>query len=318
MLKINDLSVTVKADGKTVKVLDGLSYDLKKAEVLAVVGESGSGKTLHALALMRLLPPGAQATGEIIFEGRDILKLDKEALRRLRGGKIGLVFQDAAASLNPVFTVKSQLTEALLAHNKLTGEEALAQAIKILKSVGIEEKFLTAYPHQLSGGMRQRVMIAIALCCNPGLLIADEPTTALDVTVQSQILDLLKTLKEQRDMTVIFITHDLALLYDIATRIVVLYGGRKVEEASKKDLFAAPQHPYTKGLLASIVKLGEKPEVLNAIPGVPPLPGEIFPGCNFEPRCPYSMPICKMQDPPLFDLGGRSSRCWLCQGAQNG
>lgn len=311
MFEIKNLSITFDVDGSGICVLEDLNYSLGKAQVLAVVGESGSGKTVHALSLMKLLPPGAKAAGEVLLEGQNVFAMDKEALRKLRGGKIAMVFQDPMTSLNPVFTVKNQITEAILAHTKIPKQEAVEKAKKILKEVGIEEKFLDVYPHQLSGGMRQRVMIAIALCCGPKILIADEPTTALDVTVQAQILELIKKLQKEHEMTVIFITHNLAIVDDVADRVIVLYGGQKVEEAAKEDLFKNPLHPYTKGLLASIVTLGDKQEKLNAIAGAPPMPGEVFKGCNFEPRCPFKMKKCKTQKPPLFEAGHSKVRCWL-------
>ena len=313
MIKISNLTVSFRDGGSDLTVLDDLSYTLKKAEVLAVVGESGCGKTIHALSLMRLLPAGASVRrGEIMFEQQDILKLSSDEVRHIRGAKIAMVFQDPMTSLNPVFTVQEQLEEAILAHQKITKQQAAAQAEDILHKVGMEKQFLKSYPHQLSGGMRQRVMIAIALCCNPQILIADEPTTALDVTVQAQILELIKKLQKENNMTVIFITHNLAIVDDIATRVIVLYGGQKVEEAAKEELLQNPLHPYTKGLLGSIVTLQSRQTKLSAIPGAPPLPGEQFKGCSFEPRCPFRMPKCKTEKPPVFMArDNHQVRCWM-------
>lgn len=313
MIKISNLTVSFSDGANKLTVLKDLNYTLKKGEVLAVVGESGCGKTVHALSLIRLLPSGANIDGgEIIFEDKDILKLTPAQVRRIRGAKIAMIFQDPMTSLNPSFTVQSQIAEAILAHQKIAKEKAIERAQDILQKVGIEKQFFTCYPHQLSGGMRQRVMIAIALCCNPEILIADEPTTALDVTVQAQILQLIKKLQRENNMTVIFITHNLAIVDDIATRVIVLYGGQKAEEAPKEELLTNPLHPYTKGLLGSVVTLQSRQTKLNAIPGAPPLPGEHFEGCNFEPRCPFRMPKCKTQKPPVFMArDNHQVRCWM-------
>lgn len=313
MIKISNLTVSFNEDGADLTVLRNLSYSLEKAEVLAVVGESGCGKTIHALSLMRLLPPEARVNnGEIIFEQKDILKLPAGEVRKIRGEKIAMVFQDPMTSLNPVFTVEEQIAEAILAHKKISKQEALKKTSDLLQKVGIDKKFLKSYPHQLSGGMRQSVMIAAALCCSPQILIADEPTTALDVTVQAQILELIKKLQKENNMTVIFITHNLAIVDDIATRVIVLYGGQKVEESAKQELFNNPLHPYTKGLLGSVVTLQSRQTKLNAIPGAPPLPGEVFKGCSFEPRCPFKMPKCKNECPPVFMAGDNHQvRCWM-------
>lgn len=316
MLNISDLTIDFNDDGEALTVLDGLSYNITAGEVLAVVGESGSGKTVHAMSIMRLLPQEAQiAKGQILFDGKDILKLSPKAIRAVRGAKIAMVFQDPMTALNPVFTVGEQIIETIRAHKKINKPHALREAEEMLEKVGIDKKFIDSYPHQLSGGMRQRVMIAIALCLKPQILIADEPTTALDVTVQAQILDLIKKLQKEYNMTVLFITHNLAIVDDIASRVIVLYGGQKAEEATKEELFKNPLHPYTKGLLCSIVKLGIKQDRLNAIPGAPPLPGEKFRGCNFEPRCSFKMPKCARCKPPLFNTGnGHEVRCWLYEG----
>ncbi len=320
MLKIDNLTINFNDDGKKLTVVDNLSYRVKEGEITAVVGESGCGKTVHALSLMQLLPPSATASGKALFDGQNILELKGEALRALRGGKIGIVFQDPMTSLNPVFKIASQITETLRAHKKITKQEALKEAVKLVKQVGLEEDVLSKYPHQLSGGMRQRVMIAVALCCGPKLLIADEPTTALDVCVQAQILQLIKDLRAASKLTVIFITHNLAIVDDLADRVVVLYGGVKVEEASKKQLFDNPLHPYTQGLLGSVVSLNNTEQRLPAIAGNPPVTGQVFKGCNFASRCKYVMPCCTKEKPPLFEVDGRCARCWLMKdkAVQNG
>lgn len=319
MLKVTNLSVSFNSPSGMVKALDGLCYTLNEGEILAVVGESGCGKTVHSLALTRLLPPGAKASGEVLYKGKDILKTEGKDLRALRGAEIGMIFQDPMMSLNPVFTVAAQMTETLRAHLKISKKEALKKSAELLAKVGIDEKFLNSYPHQLSGGMRQRVMIALALSLNPGILIADEPTTALDVTVQLQILELIKKLQKEYAASVIFITHNLAIVNNIADRVLVLYSGEKVEECSKEDLFRKPLHPYSEGLLNSVVKLSSKEKRLKAVKGAPPAPGKEFKGCKFAPRCPYASEQCKTRKPPLFEAGvGRLVKCWKYEDAQNG
>lgn len=319
MLKVTNLSVSFNSPSGMVKALDGLCYTLNEGEILAVVGESGCGKTVHSLALTRLLPPGAKASGEVLYKGKDILKTEGKDLRALRGAEIGMIFQDPMMSLNPVFTVAAQMTETLRAHLKISKKEALKKSAELLAKVGIDEKFLNSYPHQLSGGMRQRVMIALALSLNPGILIADEPTTALDVTVQLQILELIKKLQKEYAASVIFITHNLAIVNNIADRVLVLYAGEKVEECSKEDLFRKPLHPYSEGLLNSVVKLSSKEKRLKAVKGAPPAPGKEFKGCKFAPRCPYASEKCKNRKPPLFESGvGRFVKCWKYEDAKNG
>lgn len=318
MLKIENLSVGFDTSKGRFTVLDGLSYHLKKGEILAVVGESGCGKTIHSLAITGLLPVNARITGgSIIYKNQDIAKMDENALRKVRGSGIGMIFQDPMMSLNPVFTVAAQITETLRCHTKISRKEALKQAGELLKKVGIEEKFLKAYPHQLSGGMRQRVMAALALCLHPDILIADEPTTALDVSVQRQILELIKKLQKEFSASVIFITHNLAIVNNIADRVLVLYAGQKVEECSKEDLFKKPLHPYSEGLLNSVVRLDLNDKRLKAIKGTPPAIGEVLQGCKFAPRCPYATEKCRTQKPPLFEVENRFVRCFK-YGGQNG
>lgn len=314
VLTVRDLRVDFTVDKRTVPVLRGLSYTLEKGRILAVVGESGSGKTVHALSLLRLLPPCADiAGGEIVFNGQNLLSLSPSALRDVRGNKISMIFQDPSSSLNPVLTIGEQLEETLRAHRKISREEARHEAAKLLARVGIAdaEKRLEEYPFQFSGGMCQRVMIAMALALSPDILIADEPTTALDVTIQAQILDLVKELQTASGTAVIFITHNLALAAQIADDVLVLYAGLCMEKAPAKDLFARPFHPYTQGLLSSLASLNETREELPAIPGNPPVPGESGPGCPFAPRCSKAFDKCRACLPSLFEKDGRQVRCWL-------
>lgn len=314
LLQVKDLAVCFTTDEGTTPVLHGLSYTLPKGKILAVVGESGSGKTVHALALLRLLPPTAHITkGQILLNGQNICRLGEKKLRALRGAKIAMIFQDPAASLNPVLTIGEQLTETLLAHEKLTQQQARARAIELLEKVGIREpeKRLEEYPFQFSGGMCQRVMIAMALALNPDVLIADEPTTALDVTIQAQILKLIRSLQQQSQMSAVFITHNLAVVAGIADEVLVLYGGLCMEQAPVEELFARPLHPYTQGLLKSLVSVTKKEEILPAIEGQPPLPGQIKQGCPFAPRCAKASDKCFKICPPLFEKAERRVRCWL-------
>ncbi len=313
ILKIDNLQVSVSAD-KT-PVVRGLSYELPKGKVLAVVGESGCGKTLHSLSILRILPPGVEITGgHILYDGKDILSLSAEQLRQLRGNKIAMIFQDPMTSLNPIRTIGKQLTETILAHKKCSKLRAQAHAIRLLKKVGIADarKRMKEFPFQFSGGQRQRIMIAMALCLNPDVLIADEPTTALDVTIQAQILKLIKQLQKSRDMASIFITHNLAIVADVADEVLVLYGGYCMEKASVQNLFDKPLHPYTQGLLGSLVSLTQKKaEHLPAIEGYPPAPGTPKEGCPFAPRCPHAWDKCHKELPPLYKQGAHEVRCWL-------
>ncbi len=302
MLKVENLSVSLPSEEGYLTVLHDLSYELKDGEILAVVGESGCGKTISALALNRVLPAGAKVTGKVLLDGVDLLKLSEEQMRKVRGAKIAMIFQDPMTSLNPAFTVANLMKETLKAHEKITSEEALKKAEGILSDVEIDKKFLFSYPHQLSGGMRQRVMIALALCCNPAVLIADEPTTSLDLTTQKQILDLLKKLQRQKNLSILFITHNLAIVNDIAHKVLVLYGGRKVETAQKETLFNNPAHPYTKGLLSSLVTLQSRGDRLPAIEGAPPPAGRIFEGCSFAERCKFATEKCFRTQPPLIEV----------------
>ena len=313
VLSVENLKVAFDTDLGQAEILRGLSYRLQKGKVLAVVGESGCGKTLHALSILKLLPPGGKITqGRILFKGKDILSLSAEKLRQLRGGKISMIFQDPMTSLNPIRTIGKQLTETILAHRKMSKLRAQAKAVSLLKQVGIANarERMKQYPFEFSGGQRQRIMIAMALCLHPEILIADEPTTALDVTIQAQILKLIKKLQCKNEMAAIFITHNLAIVADVADDVLVLYGGHCVEKAPVQALFASALHPYTQGLLGSLVSVNKKQEKLSAIEGYPPAAGQELSGCPFAPRCPRATQQCLAQLPPLQETNGHAVRCW--------
>ncbi|HSV33566.1 MAG TPA: ABC transporter ATP-binding protein [Pyrinomonadaceae bacterium] len=319
LLEVKNLQTHFPTRAGLVRAVDGVSFYLDRGELLGLVGESGCGKSMTALSIMRLVaPPGRIAGGEIIFDGRDLLKLSNAEMRAVRGDDIAMIFQDPMTSLNPVFTVGEQIGEALRLHRKLSRPQAREGAIAAIREVAIPdpETRVNDYPHQLSGGMRQRVMIAMALACDPKLLIADEPTTALDVTIQAQILDLLDNLRKTRELAVLLITHDLGVVAEVADRVAVMYTGKIVEESPVDELFAKPRHPYTEGLLHSVPKLTEvgvaRAERLQTIEGVVPSPTNLPPGCHFEPRCPYRMPRCKEGEIPLYPAGeGVVVRCVL-------
>jgi len=307
LLSVRDLRTEFATDEGRFAAVDGVSFDLAAGEVLGIVGESGSGKSVTALSILRLVPdpPGRITNGSITFDGESLLGRSERAMRRIRGAKISMIFQEPMSSLNPVFTIGDQIMETVRRHQRLGKHEARRKAAAMLDLVGIPSAAgrLDDYPHELSGGMRQRVMIAIALACNPKLLLADEPTTALDVTIQAQILDLLKSLQAELDMSVILITHDLGVVAEIVDRVIVMYAGRIVEEAGVDDAFEAPLHPYTEGLLGSIPSLEDDVERLPAIPGVVPNPFELPQGCPYAPRCGYVRPPCRAGDIPLFQRG---------------
>jgi oligopeptide/dipeptide ABC transporter ATP-binding protein len=322
LLEVERLAVSFPVPGGVVRPVDGVSFTLDRGETLALVGESGCGKSLTALALLRLLPPSATLDLDSIirFDGISIPTLDPESLRRLRGRRIAVVFQDPMTSLNPVFTAGDQIAEGIHAHFDVPRAEAWRRAVALLAEVGIPdpEARARAYPHQMSGGMRQRVMIAIALAAEPDLLIADEPTTALDVTVQAQILEILDRLRKARGMAVLLITHDLGVVAGRADRVAVMYAGQIVETASTADLFARPSHPYTRGLFASIPRLEGAPGRLTPIIGQVPSPDRWPAGCRFQPRCPEAMPACATP-PQVFAVGaGHVMRCWLAEKPGNG
>jgi oligopeptide/dipeptide ABC transporter ATP-binding protein len=322
LLEIRGLKTHFFTQDGTVKAVDGVSLEIKYGQTLGVVGESGCGKSITALSTMRLVErPGRTVAGEILLDGRDLLKLSDDEMSEVRGNAISMIFQEPMTSLNPVFTCGDQIAEAVALHKKVSGNEAWDRAIEMLQHVGIADakRRAKSYPHQLSGGMRQRVMIAMALSTNPELLIADEPTTALDVTIQAQILELMKTLREQNKMAIMLITHDLGVVAEMADEVVVMYAGKVVERADVDTIYAEPHHPYTQGLLASIPRLGEKRERLEVIKGVVPNPLNLPAGCLFKRRCPYAMPICDIA-PPLRDVSPalapigatrHLSRCWL-------
>ncbi|ACC98783.1 ABC-type dipeptide/oligopeptide/nickel transport system [Elusimicrobium minutum Pei191] len=312
LLQVKDLSVFFKTSEANIKVLKELCYQLNAGETLSIVGESGSGKTVHALSILRLMSTNAKITGEIIFKNENLSVLPESKLKNIRGKKIAMIFQDPMTSLNPVMTIGSQIYETLLTHKKATKKNIKEKTLSLLKSVEIPDakKKLDSYPHEFSGGQRQRIMIAMALACEPDILIADEPTTALDVTIQKQILALLKKLQEERKTALIFITHNLALVNELGGRVLVLYAGQCVEECTTEQLFKRPLHPYSQGLIACAAGITQKGR-LKTIEGTPPAPGTIFEGCPFEPRCPKKLERCKFQNPEMFNLGQRKSRCWL-------
>jgi oligopeptide/dipeptide ABC transporter ATP-binding protein len=321
LLEVKNLQTHFPTKAGTVKAVDGVSFHIDKGELLGLVGESGCGKSITALSVMRLIaPPGKIVGGEILFEGEDLLKVSDERMREIRGDDIAMIFQDPMTSLNPVFTIGNQIGEALRLHRKLSRKDARDAAIAAMKEVAIPDpaRRVDDYPHQLSGGMRQRVMIAMALACDPKLLIADEPTTALDVTIQAQILELLNELRKTRELAVLLITHDLGVVAEVADRVAVMYTGKIVEESSVEGLFANPKHPYTVGLLNSVPKLRsieeEKATRLSTIEGIVPKPTNLPTGCHFAPRCSKRKNECEEKEIPLYHLGQDVSvRCVLYQ-----
>jgi oligopeptide/dipeptide ABC transporter ATP-binding protein len=310
LLTVKGLDISFGPSNKPVKVVSRLNFEIEEAEVFGLVGESGCGKSLTALAIMGILPQNAFAEGDIIFKNNNLLKLDHESMRKLRGKEISMVFQEPMTSLNPVLTIGYQVAEVLLTHMSLSKKDAMAASIELLKAVKIPspEIRIKEYPHQMSGGMRQRVMIAMAIACRPSLLIADEPTTALDVTIQAQILDLLRNLRQERNMAMLLITHDLGIIAENAERAAVMYAGRIVEISQVSHLLRSPKHPYTLGLLESLPKTKGIP--LKPIAGSVPKPTELTPGCKFSDRCPYMKPACQKEEPDLREIAtGRFTRC---------
>jgi len=317
LMRIKDLTTLFHTEDGIVRAVNGISYEMQVGECLGVVGESGCGKTVHALSIMRLIPspPGKIEKGEVWFGGRDLLTLSESEMRDVRGCDIAMVFQDPMTSLNPVFTIGFQITEAIMLHSGVSEPAAADRAAELLDMVGIADarSRLEDYPHQLSGGMRQRAMIAMALSCNPQLLIADEPTTALDVTIQAQIADLVRSLQEQLGMAVMWITHDLGLVAEIAENINVMYAGHIVEQGDILDIYHRPLHPYTIGLLGSVPRLDEAPDTkLDSIPGQPPDLVALPPGCPFAPRCTYTIDQCLTENPTLknTDQKNHCIACW--------
>jgi oligopeptide transport system ATP-binding protein len=319
LIEVKGLKTHFFTDEGVSPAVDGVDYSVKKGETLGVVGESGCGKSVMALSILRLIPdpPGKIVAGDIRFEGQSLLKLTPNEMRKIRGNKISMIFQEPMTSLNPVYTIGNQISETLTLHQGLTNKEALERSIEMLKLVGIPSpaRRVTEYPHQLSGGMRQRAMIAMALACNPSLLIADEPSTALDVTIQAQILDLMGSLKEELNTAIILITHDLGVVAESAARVVVMYAGKIVEDADVYQIFEAPLHPYTEGLLQSIPRIdlsAKKKQRLQEISGVVPIPSRLPKGCHFHPRCPRVMDICSQEAPELtLEQNSHKVRCWL-------
>ena len=313
LLEVRDLEVDFPMKDGSFKAVDGVSFHVEEGESVALVGESGCGKSLTAFALFRLVPPpGAIVGGQVLLRGRDLLTVREEEIRGVRGKDLAMVFQEPQTALNPVLTVGFQVAEAVTAHQKVSRKRAMNRALELLSLVAIPdpEKRLKAYPHQLSGGMRQRVVIAMALACQPSVLVADEPTTALDVTVQAQILDLLDDLRSRMDMAVLLITHDLGVVARFSQRVYVMYCGKIVEEGPAGELLARPGHPYTQGLLKSVPRLGHKSKRLSAIPGTVPPPGKLPAGCAFSPRCTLAVDACRAAVPELRHFpGNRRVRC---------
>jgi oligopeptide/dipeptide ABC transporter ATP-binding protein len=314
LLSIEDLKLSFYGTEKVSHVLNGISYGVKPGETVCIVGESGCGKTVSALTIMGLIPqpPGKITGGAIYYKGVNLLELDQGGLQKIRGKNIGMVFQEPMTSLNPVLTIGDQITEALTLHEKVDQRTALNKAIELIREVGIPspDGIVNQYPHQLSGGQRQRIMIALALACNPELVIADEPTTALDVTIQAQILKLFNRLQEKRNMSLIYISHDLGVVSSIADRIYIMYSGLICEQGTAQDILYNSHHPYTRGLLASLPDRSKRGTPIHSIPGTVPDPSIILPGCPFHPRCTYSVDDCKRLFPELCNYGnGHLSRC---------
>ena len=317
LLEVNDLRTHFMTDDGIVKAVDGVSFSVEKGQTLGIVGESGSGKSVSCLTIMGLNPKSAIVSGEALFKGEDLVTANSKRLRDVRGNDMAMIFQDPMTSLNPVHTIGRQLVEAIMLHRDVTKKQARVRALELMKAVGIPraERRITDYPHQFSGGMRQRVMIAMALINDPDLLIADEPTTALDVTTQAQILALMKHLQQEFDSAIIMITHDLGVVAEVADDVLVMYAGNVVENGPVRDIFHAPRHPYTWGLLGSLPRLDDDPEHrLTQIPGQPPSLLRPPSGCRFHPRCPYVMDVCRSEFPELKPVPGEAyhaQRCWL-------
>ena len=314
LLSVEHLTTVFDRPGGPVPAVDDVSFEIRAGETLGLVGESGSGKSVTALSIMRLVqPPGRIAAGHVLFNGRDLLALDEPSMRAVRGAGIALIFQEPMTALNPVFTIGDQIAETLLVHGRATRRQARSNAIELLRAVQIPnpESRIADYPHQLSGGMRQRVLIAIALACRPSLVVADEPTTALDVTIQAQILDLLREMKSLFNLSLLLITHDFGVVAGTAERVAVMYAGRIVETGQVRAILREPQHPYTRGLLASMPG-GAPGRRLRAIDGSVPLLGDLPAGCAFHPRCPDRFHLCTTAPPPDYAVGaGQSAKCYL-------
>jgi len=317
LLKVKNLKTYFYTDDGVVKAVDGVDFAIKRGETLGMVGESGCGKSVSALSVLQLIPtpPGKIVDGEILFKGKDLLKNNEDNMRKIRGNDISMIFQEPMTSLNPVYTIGNQISEAIVLHQNLHKEKAVKKTLEMLKLVGIPnpEKRIHEYPYELSGGQRQRVMIAMALSCNPDLLIADEPTTALDVTIQAQILELMKKLKDEIGMAILMITHDLGVIAEVSDNVVVVYAGKAMEYTNSLNIFKKPKHPYTIALMKSIPKLTDKHgKKLEVIKGSIPDPLALPSGCKFHPRCKYATDICTKEEPELEDIGDNHLvRCWM-------
>jgi len=319
LLEVKDLRINFHTEEGIVPAINGVSMHINKGETLGLVGESGSGKSVTSLSVMRLIPipPGQIVGGKILFQGENLLERSESEMQKIRGNKISMIFQEPMTSLNPLLTCGEQIAESVQLHQGVRKKEALEKAIELLKLVGVPspEHRINEYPHQLSGGLRQRVMIAMGLSCNPRLLIADEPTTALDVTIQAQILELLRNLKQELQMSILLITHDLGVVAEMADRVAVMYAGKIVEEGDVVSLFRNPLHPYTEGLLKSVPRLDDHQDILYSIEGTVPNPLDMPKGCSFSPRCTYAKEICHQKEAPLVELGpNRRVSCWLHEG----
>ncbi|MBG9787506.1 MULTISPECIES: ABC transporter ATP-binding protein [Brevibacillus] len=315
ILDVQNLVTTFQTDNGKVAVVDGIDFQIKQGETLGVVGESGCGKSVTSLSIMGLLARNGKSEGHIIFNGENLLQLSERNMQKVRGNDIAMIFQEPMTSLNPLHTVGKQIEEAVILHVKIGKTDARTRAIQMLKAVGMPRanEIYDEYPHQLSGGMRQRVMIAMAMACDPKLIIADEPTTALDVTIQAQILNLMQDVKEKTGTSIMLITHDLGVVAEMCDRVIVMYAGQVVEETDVETLFDEPLHPYTVGLMQSIPDLDKEKEYLDTIPGAVPLAHQMPKGCRFSPRCSKVMAICRQEQPPLFELPKHKCRCWLYQ-----
>ena len=314
-LKVRDLRVQIETDTATLDILHGISFDIYRGETLGIVGESGCGKSMTALSIMRLTQPNAKVSGSITLDGQSLLDMPMKDFRKIRGNRVSMIFQEPMTSLNPVFTVGHQLMEVFRLHQGLDKKQAREKSIEALRMVNVPmpEKRVDCYPYELSGGLRQRVMIAMALACRPELLIADEPTTALDVTIQAQVLDLMCKLRDELGTAIAFITHDLGVVSELCSRTIVLYCGEIMEQGDTASLLTAPLHPYTEGLKASLPERGTR-DRLHVIPGSVPSALDFPKGCVFAPRCPYATARCAAEKPPLYDMGGgRSVRCFRCE-----
>ncbi len=320
LLEIKDLCVEFQTVEGTVHAVNHLNYTLHKGEKLGIVGESGSGKSVSSLGMLQLIPnpPGRITKGEILYKGQDLVQASEKEMQKIRGNEISMIFQEPMTSLNPIIKCGKQIAESLTLHWGMKKKEAMEEAVHMMQAVGIADAELRAheYPHQMSGGMRQRVMIAMALACQPKILIADEPTTALDVTIQAQILDLIRKMNEKMETSVIFITHDLGVVSELCDTVIVMYTGHIVEQASAAELFAGPKHPYTQGLLNAIPRITKERNPLTTIKGMVPNPTEKIEGCSFWPRCPHAKERCRKEAPPVKQLSDtRQVRCWLYENA---